>query len=567
MTATFGKLEGRIVVPSGGWDVAAEDTGGTFTATISAGNYYLSSADTKRSFIDELEWKLNSAGSDTWAVTISAGEDGTGKTTISNDGSTCAVTWSTNTTDPRDLLGFDVDLSGATSYTSAGHARPLWLPNCPFINLNGGDDWEGWHEMDIRQTEDPQGNVYSLFGERKKVLELHWDAIKQAKTWVASETTTNESYESFLLGTLLGEDTWSRVGGPVRWYPDADADTQHTTYRVILGSTWKPTQFKQNWSGYFRLSLPRLVAVPGASDVGNSPPSASATTSVSGLAVDFTDTSTDSDGTVSSWSWDFGDGSTSASQNPSHTYPSTGSYTWELIVADDDGARGRTTGTVTVTGTANTHSLLLDGSTQYLKVADTAALEPGSAFSLELWAKITSYGTETVYANKWDGAGNNAVLIQCNGTTTYLYISGDGSTTGYQATWTAAPATGAWHHVAVTYDSSAGGKLYIDAVDQGAPSETGSPLAVYNGSAPWTFGCFKDGGGRFLNGKIDDLRIWSDARTATEISNHYQQELTGAETGLALYAALDNNYTDRGPNALTITAIGSPTFSSSDLPF
>ncbi len=47
----------------------------------------------------------------------------------------------------------------------------------------------------------------------------------------------------------------------------------------------------------------------------------------------FTDTSV-TDNTISSWLWDFGDGNTSTSQNPTHTYAATGTYTVCLTVTD-----------------------------------------------------------------------------------------------------------------------------------------------------------------------------------------------------------------------------------------
>jgi PKD repeat protein len=67
-------------------------------------------------------------------------------------------------------------------------------------------------------------------------------------------------------------------------------------------------------------------------------PEADFTSSVNGLAVDFTDDSRDpdADGTIQGWSWNFGDGNTSTQQNPSHTYASAGTYSVTLTVTDNN---------------------------------------------------------------------------------------------------------------------------------------------------------------------------------------------------------------------------------------
>jgi gliding motility-associated-like protein len=55
------------------------------------------------------------------------------------------------------------------------------------------------------------------------------------------------------------------------------------------------------------------------------------------LAVPFQDVSTSNAGSVASWAWSFGDGGTSTLQNPTHTYPGTGTYTASLTITDING--------------------------------------------------------------------------------------------------------------------------------------------------------------------------------------------------------------------------------------
>jgi PKD repeat protein len=74
----------------------------------------------------------------------------------------------------------------------------------------------------------------------------------------------------------------------------------------------------------------------------NQPPEANFTYSPSNPEKDemiqFTDTSTDPDDSVVRWEWDFGDGTTSTLQNPTHSYPTNGTYTITLTVWDEHDA-------------------------------------------------------------------------------------------------------------------------------------------------------------------------------------------------------------------------------------
>lgn len=73
-------------------------------------------------------------------------------------------------------------------------------------------------------------------------------------------------------------------------------------------------------------------------------------TGTEGVAVSFSSSgSNDPDGSISSYLWNFGDGTTSASQNPSHTYVSAGTYNVSLTVTDNEGATNSNATTATIT--------------------------------------------------------------------------------------------------------------------------------------------------------------------------------------------------------------------------
>jgi len=95
---------------------------------------------------------------------------------------------------------------------------------------------------------------------------------------------------------------------------------------------------------------PTTTPTPVPTPVANF--TANPTTVTVGTAVQFTDTSTN---TPTSWLWGFGDGGMSTSQNPQHTYSTTGTYSVALTATNAAGSNtttksGYITATVPPTG-------------------------------------------------------------------------------------------------------------------------------------------------------------------------------------------------------------------------
>jgi len=127
---------------------------------------------------------------------------------------------------------------------------------------------------------------------------------------------------------------------------------------------------------------------------GNNPPVANFSDSVSGLTVNFTDSSTDSDGTIASRSWNFGDGTTSTATNPSHTYSAAGTYTVSLTVTDNDGATNTKSQSVTVSSSGGGGSSQLLGNTGF----ETGSASPWTTTS----GVVSNSSNEPPHAGSWD---------------------------------------------------------------------------------------------------------------------------------------------------------------------
>lgn len=83
--------------------------------------------------------------------------------------------------------------------------------------------------------------------------------------------------------------------------------------------------------------------------------------------------------------------------------------------------------------------------------------------------------------------------------------------------------------------------------------------AIANTSAAFSIGARADGSLPY-DGLIDEVRIWDDIRTATEIHDNIFNDVTG-QSNLQGYWKLNNNYLDATANNNDLTASGSPVFS------
>jgi lysophospholipase L1-like esterase len=87
-----------------------------------------------------------------------------------------------------------------------------------------------------------------------------------------------------------------------------------------------------------------------------------------------------------------------------------------------------------------------------------------------------------------------------------------------------------WHHVAGTYDGATF-ILYLDGVPVASAARSGSIAVNANDLLIGNFSSLA----RPFDGGIDEVRIWNVARTAGQIMDNMNVELTGAESGLVAY--------------------------------
>jgi len=217
----------------------------------------------------------------------------------------------------------------------------------------------------------------------------------------------------------------------------------------------------------------------------------------------------------------------------------------------------------------NTHSIDLEStSSQYLSITDAAqtGLDITGDMTLECWVNFESVGTQ-ILLSKYDGTTNRSWNFLYNGTSLVFYNSSDGANVSSDSSvWS--PDLATWYQIAIAYDASAGtAELYING--SSVDTLTGLATSMFNSSAPFLIGSFLNTTSNpdaFWDGKIDDVRVWSDIRTPTEISNNYNKELVGNEANLVAYWKLNNSLLDETSNNNDLTNNNSAVFST-DVPF
>lgn len=233
------KLEGCITIPSAGWACTIVKADGNHTISLPAGTYYMSTSDsTSYTLVSQWEAKADDTGH-SFTASLSAT---TGRVTLTdNSGSNkmTGITWTA--TDLRDALGF----SGSESFsggavTGAYQARYLFMPNCgrgpQYMAPDGAD---GAQESDLTMAVSPSGHIRCYGYETRYVDVLDFPQLQSAKTWIADEVTVNESLQKFW------QDVMSS-GARFRYHPDGTVAGTYVTW-VADAPAYQPKPLVPGW--------------------------------------------------------------------------------------------------------------------------------------------------------------------------------------------------------------------------------------------------------------------------------------------------------------------------------
>jgi len=185
----------------------------------------------------------------------------------------------------------------------------------------------------------------------------------------------------------------------------------------------------------------------------------------------------------------------------------------------NDGKLKNMTGNEWTTGKKN-GALYFDGTNDYIKVDKSDSLDISDTFTVTLWVNYEggsapdNYERMLAKKKQWDSDKGWEISLE----TSYdeeLTVRGnsDAGTAGAEevvSSW----AVGGWHHIAVVYEGSTA-TVYSDGVER----DTVTIAPVVNNDEDLYIGRYGDSDSYHWDGKMDDIRIYGRALSASEIAN------------------------------------------------
>ncbi len=190
------------------------------------------------------------------------------------------------------------------------------------------------------------------------------------------------------------------------------------------------------------------------------------------------------------------------------------------------------------------YSLQFDGSNDYVDCGTTSNFELTNV-SIEAWVYLEANGTYQSIVSKLEHSGSReGYELLINNTSQIMFSVGNNWSDWSSATSSTTLSINTWYHIAGTYDGSTI-RIYINGVEDGNASYTnGITNSIYALNL-----ARRPNGSQYFTGKLDEVKIWSDARTSTEIQNNMNTDVTGQSNLVAYYKMSDGTGTSLTDNS------------------
>lgn len=215
------------------------------------------------------------------------------------------------------------------------------------------------------------------------------------------------------------------------------------------------------------------------------------------------------------------------------------------------------------------------GGNRYVNIPNSSGLNPTNAITLEAWIKADSWKTlswqgSIISKDGW-AAGEQGYVLRCGANGTLSFNLGRGPNWEELTSTSGQMQTNKWYHVAATWNGSVQ-RLYINGIEVASRNFSGT---INNGSYALRIGAmtYSPGGIRDFDGQIDEVRIWNQAITPSNLRSWMCQRLTSShpqDSALIAYYTFDESTgttaTDGSGNNFNGSLVGSPTRMTSGAP-
>ena len=270
------------------------------------------------------------------------------------------------------------------------------------------------------------------------------------------------------------------------------------------------------------------------------------------------------------------DGNDSSSPTVLAEKTASGTYDYIKVSYSDvsDFSSGNT-GTIVSTGLGSTgvgtgsinYVLDLDGTNDYVSLPNSINMGT-TDFTLSIWLKTDDTSSRQHVFQQTGSDANRVMAINVDGSLqSRLGGTGDDHDSGVNLS------VDTWYHIVLVHDNSANTlKWYVNGTEQ----NTNTSVNIPSNTGTFYLGTNSDADNKYFNGRIDEVRIWNDVRTAAEIADNKDDELVGNESGLVAYykmsdgtgTTLTDNSSNSNNGTLTnmVTSGGSSDWVTSNAP-
>ena len=229
------------------------------------------------------------------------------------------------------------------------------------------------------------------------------------------------------------------------------------------------------------------------------------------------------------------DGNDSSSPTVLAEKTASGTYDYiEVSYSDVSDFSSGNTGTIVSTGLESTgvgtgsinYVLDLDGTNDYVSLPNSINMGT-SDFTLSIWLKTDDTSSRQHVFQQTGTDANRVMAIHVDGSLqSRLGGTGDDHDSGVNLS------VDTWYHIVLVHDNSANTlKWYVNGTEQ----NTNTSVNIPSNTGTYYLGTNSDADDKYFNGRIDEVRIWNDVRTAAEIADNKDDELVGNESGLVAY--------------------------------